>query len=133
MLPDVILGKVLIEHLHDLIRQCMGCTQDDIRLFGLHIFCVDGQKFLIGVRIHILTACQFHQTSHIGVRSGNDITSRKSHQDHHLRMVLAFVFLLIVIIKLGKFLHKLICLILPVEDLAQLLNGTVHTRYTSEV
>lgn len=48
-------------------------------------------------------------------------------------MVLALRFLLIVIIKLGKFFHKLICLILPVEDLTRLLNGTVHTRYTSEV
>ena len=64
----------------------------------------------MGVRVYILSACQFHQTSYIGIRCCDNIRPRKSHQDHYLRMVFSFILFLIIIIEFCKLVHQFLCL-----------------------
>ena len=111
----------------------MGGPQNHIRLFGLHVFCIDRQKFLIGSGVDILTARQFHQTAHVGIFRGDNITARQSHKNQNFRFILSLVLLPIFLIKILKLLRQSLRLVFPAKNLSQLLNGTVHPLHTPKV
>ena len=133
MFPDIICLKVLFEHLHDLIRQRMCRSKDDIRLLCLHIFCIDCKEFLVASGIDILAPGKLHQTSHIRILRRNDITSRQPHEDQDLRMLLALILRLVLVIKILKLRNKLIRLLFPSKDLPEFLDRAVHPLHTLKV
>ena len=133
MFPDIIGLEIFVKHLHDLIRKCVSRTEDDIRFFGLHIFGVYRKKLLICICINIFAACQSHKTSHVGIFGSNDVAARKPHQDQHLRMVFSLVLLFVFFVEIPELFYQRACLLFPVKNLSQFLNGTVHPLYTAKI
>ena len=133
MFPDIVGFKIFLEHLHHLIRQRMGRTQDHIRLLRLHILRVHCEKFLVRPGIDIFPAGQLHQTSHIRIFRGDDIRTGKSHQHQHFGRFFPFIFTLILFIKLRELIYQLLRLRLPVKNLSQFLNRTVHPLHAAQI
>ena len=74
MLPDIVRGKFLGEHLLDLIRQRVCRTQDDIRILLLHILGVRGQKFLpVTVTVDVRAAGELNKAADVAVVGSDNV------------------------------------------------------------
>ena len=133
MFPDIVRLEVLLEHLHDLIRQRMRRSKDNIRLLCLHIFCIDCEEFLVTSGIDILAPGKCHQTSHIRILCRNDITSRQTHEEQDLRMVFALILRLVLVIKILELRNKPVRLLFPVKNLPEFLDRTVHPLHALKI
>ena len=108
-------------------------TQNDVRFFGLHIFCIDRQKFLSLIFINVFCPGKGCQAPDIGLFSSDHIASRKSHQDQYLRMFFSGNFFLEILIKLLILIGKLSRLLFPVKNHTQLFDRLIHAWNAAKI